>query len=190
MHGLLDRIVVLLHERAQHWYAARTDRVQPGEDGSTIASAAQRLRHMSEHAVEVSTSSATSEAMPMRLGEAFVPPYPSRQVCRDAREVNHPTAPPAVFRACLGPFCGASRDILRIYGFEGQAPCFGSSSPPREVALRAESLLDGRACSVWGRRYPARRYCNRPPPTLVQVNCTRSAFSAPPPATHGQSRHF
>jgi len=37
------------------------------------------------------------------------------------REVNHPTAAPAVPWACFGPFCGALRDILRIYGFEGDA---------------------------------------------------------------------
>ena len=30
-----------------------------------------------------------------------------------------PAAAPAVFWACFGPVCGALRDILRIYGFEG-----------------------------------------------------------------------
>ena len=33
--------------------------------------------------------------------------------------MNHPTAAPAVPWASFGPFCGALRDILRIYGFEG-----------------------------------------------------------------------
>ena len=32
-----------------------------------------------------------------------------------------PTATPGVFWARFGPFCGALRDILRIYGFEGDA---------------------------------------------------------------------
>ena len=31
-----------------------------------------------------------------------------------------PTATPGVFWARFGPFCGALRDILRIYGFEGE----------------------------------------------------------------------
>ena len=31
------------------------------------------------------------------------------------------TAAPGVFWARFGPFCGALRDILRIYGFEGDA---------------------------------------------------------------------
>ena len=41
------------------------------------------------------------------------------------REVNHPTAAPAVPWASFGPFCGALRDILRIYGFEGDARAQG-----------------------------------------------------------------
>ena len=54
-----------------------------------------------------------------------------------------PTATPGVFWARFGPFCGALRDILRIYGFEGDARGQGEAfTRICESTFRREVLVD------------------------------------------------
>ena len=102
------------------------------------------------------------------------------------------TMEPPLSITCLQPIPRLTPTRLLVVALQMaiDLPPFCSPSPPREVASRAESLLDGRACSGRARRYPARRCSNGPPREFGAVFSRKIGLLGPSSCNARSKRAF